>query len=89
MLEEEVKVEDRWRLFRPCRWINLLFTRIRVSAERTVAVAAAEFEAEDGQLPVGAVVGGEVSSGRIRRHFHISLVWRPGGDAVICFLIST
>ena len=32
-LEEEVKVEDYWRFFRPCRWINRPFTYLRVSEE--------------------------------------------------------
>ena len=39
-LEEEVKVEDRRRFFRPCRWINHPFIRLRVSAEGAVAVVA-------------------------------------------------
>ena len=36
---EEVKLEDSQRFFRPCRWINRLFTRLRVSAEGAVADA--------------------------------------------------
>ena len=31
------------------------------------------------------MVGREVVSGGVRRHFHIGLVQRSGGDAVICF----
>ena len=37
--DEEVNVEDRWRFFRPCRWINCPFTRLRVLEEGVVAVA--------------------------------------------------
>ena len=40
-LEEEVKVEDRCVFFRPFRWINLPFTRLRVLTEGGVAVTAA------------------------------------------------
>ena len=31
------------------------------------------------------MVGGEVSSGGVRRRHHINLVHRSGGDTVICF----
>ena len=37
--DEEVNVEDRWRFFRPCRWINCPFTRFMVLEEGVVAVA--------------------------------------------------
>ena len=62
--EEVVKVKDRWRFFRPCRWINRPFMYLRVLAEGAVAVEAAASEAENGCIPGGAVVGGEVGSGR-------------------------
>ena len=84
-LEEEVKVDDRWRFFRPCRWINLPFMRLSFLMEGVVAVVAAAVDAEDGCVPGGAVVGGEVSSGGACHHNHISIVWRSGGDAVTCF----
>ena len=84
-LEEEVKVEDCRRFFRPCRWINRPFTRLRVLEEGELAVAAAALKAEDGYVPGSAVVDGEVGRGGVRHHSHISLVWRLGGDAVICF----
>ena len=45
--EEGVKVEDRRRYFRPCRWNNVPFMRLRVLAEGAVAVAVAASEAED------------------------------------------
>ena len=53
--------------------------------EGAVAVAAATSEAEDGCVPRGTIVGGEVGSNGVRRHHNISLVWRLGGDAFICF----
>ena len=74
-------MEDNRRLFRPCRWINYPFTRLRVLVEGEVAVA--DLEAEDGCIPGGVVIGREVSSGGVRRHHHINLVRRSGGDAVI------
>ena len=78
--EEEMKVKDCWRLFRPCRWINCSFTRIRVLAEGAVGVAAAASEAENGCAPGGAVV----DSNGLTLHFHISIIRRSGGgDAVI------
>ena len=40
---------------------------------------------DDGCIPGGAVVGGEVSSGGVRLPRCIGLVLRSGGDAVICF----
>ena len=86
--EEEVKVEDHRRLFRPCIWINLSFTRLRVLAEGAVAVASSALEAENGCVPGGAVVGGDVGSGGVRYNFHIGLVRRSGGDAVICFYMT-
>ena len=82
--EEEVEVEDCLIFFIPCRWINNPFTHIRVLVEGMLAVAVATSETEDEFTHGGAVVGGEVSSVRIRRHCHISLV---GGDAVICFCL--
>ena len=84
-LEEEVKVDDRWRFFRPCRWINLPFMRLSVLVEGVVAVVATALEAEDGCVPGGAVVGREVGSGGIRCNIHIGIVRRSGGEAVICF----
>ena len=48
-----------------------------------VAVVAATSEAEDECVPRDAVVGREVGSGGLRRHCHIGLVQRSGGDAVI------
>ena len=74
--EEEVKVGDCRRFFRPCRWINLPCTRLRVSAEGAVAVARAASKAEEGCVPGGAVVGGDFESGGVRCHHHIGLVWR-------------
>ena len=35
------------------------------------------------------MVGGEVGSDRVRRHFHTGLVWRLGGDASIYFCMPT
>ena len=87
--EEELKLKDSQRFFSPCRWINSPFTNLRVSAEGAVAVAAAALEAEDRCAPRGAVVGGEVDSGRVHCHSHIGLVCKSGGDAVICFCIPT
>ena len=84
-LEEEVKVEDLQRFFRPCRWINSPFTRLRVLAEAAVAVAEETSKAEDGCVPGGEVVGREVDSGGVRCHRYISLIWRLGGNAIICF----
>ena len=84
-LEEEVKVDDRWRFFRPCRWINLPFMRLSVLVEEVVAVVAAALETEDGCVPGGAVVGGEVNSGGLCHRNHISIVWRSGSYAVTCF----
>ena len=75
--------EDHWRLFRPCRWINSPFTCLRVLEEGEVAVAASE--TEDGCVPGGVVVSGEVGSGGVRCHHHIRLVQRSGGYAVIAF----
>ena len=69
----------------PCRWINRPFTRLRVLAVGAVAVTVASSEAEDRCPPGGEVVGREVDSGRLRRHRHIGLFLRSGGDAVICF----
>ena len=42
-------------------------------------------EQDDGCVPTGAVVGKEVSSSRISHPCRIGIVWRSGGDAVICF----
>ena len=84
-LEKELKVEDCWRLFKPCRWINHPFTHIRILAEGAVAVAAAASEADYGCVPGGAVVGGEVGSSEVHHHYRISLVQRLGGNAVISF----
>ena len=50
-----------------------------------VAAAVAASEAVDICVAGGAVVGGEVGSGRVCCHFHIGIVWWSGGDAVICF----
>ena len=70
-LEEEVEVEDRQRFFKPCICINRPFTRLRVLAEGAEAAPAAVSEEEEGCVPVGAVVGGEVISSGVRRHrFH-------------------
>ena len=80
-------MEDSQIFFRPCRWINTPFTSLRVLTEGAVAVSEAASEAENGCFPRGAVVGGEVGSGGVIFHPHISLVWRSGGDAVICFSI--
>ena len=57
---------------------------IRVSAEGAVAVVEVALEEEDGCVPRGLVVCGEVGSGRVRHHHHINLVQRTGGNAVIC-----
>ena len=54
-----------------------------------VAVAAANSEAEDGCVPRGTIVGGEVGSNGVRRHHNISLVWRLGGDASIYFCMPS
>ena len=81
--EEEVKVEDHWILFRPCRWINCPFTRLRVLTKGVEAVAAAASEAEDGCVPGGTVVGGEVGSGGVCRHCNFDLVQASGGDTFI------
>ena len=78
-------MEDCQILFWPCRWINHPFTRLRVVAEGVVAVVMVASKAEGGCVPGDAVVDGEVGSGRVRRNFGIGLVWRSGGDAVICF----
>ena len=43
--------------------------------EGAVAAVTAALEAEDGCIRKGAVVGGEVSSGRVRRHCRIILDW--------------
>ena len=51
-----------------------------VAAAASVAAAAAALEVEDGCVPRGAVVGGEVGSGGVRRHCHIALVCRSGGQ---------
>ena len=50
--EEEVKVEDRWRLYVPFRWINRSFTCLKVCGEGAVVVAAAAtaLDAEDSKL---------------------------------------
>ena len=44
-LEEELKVENCWRFFRPCRCINRSFTCLRVLVEGSVAVAVLALEA--------------------------------------------
>ena len=80
-----MKVDDRWIFFRPCRWINLPFMRLSVLLEGAVAVVATALEAEDGCVPGGAVIGKEISSGRVCHHHHIGIVWRSGGNAVTCF----
>ena len=49
--EEEVRVEDHWRFFRLCRWINLPFTCLRGSAEGAVEVVAVASEVEDRCAP--------------------------------------
>ena len=46
--EEEVKVEDCRRFFRPCRWINRPFTRLRGFMEGAVADAKS-FIIQNGQ----------------------------------------
>ena len=56
VLEEEVKVEDRQRLFRTYIWIKFPCTCLRVSAEVAVVVAAAASEAEERCFPGSAVV---------------------------------
>ena len=84
-LEEEAKVDDRWRFFRPYKWINLPFMGLSLLVEGLVAVVAASLEAEDGCITGGAVVGGEVRSGGVCHHHHIRIVRRSGGDAVIFF----
>ena len=76
-------MEDSHIFFRPYRWINFPFTRVRVLSEGVVAMV--EKKAEDGYIPVGAVVGGEVFSGGVRFHCHIGPGRRSGGDAVVCF----
>ena len=86
--EEEMKVEDCRRFFRPYRCISCTFTRLRFLAEGAVAVAAANSEAEGGCVPRGALVGREVISGMVCRHRHIGYVWRSGDDAVICILYA-
>ena len=48
-------------------------------------MAVTASESEDRCVPGGAVVGGEVRSGRVRRHRHIGLVQWSGGNEVICF----
>ena len=85
-LQEEV--EDCWRFFRPCIWINRYFTRLRVLVEGAAEVATAASEADDGCVLRGAVVGGEVRSGGVCRHHHIGLVWQSGGNTVICFRMT-
>ena len=52
-------------------------------------MAAAASETEDGCVPRGTVVGGEVCSDGVHRHRHISLVWRSGVDAFILFCIPS
>ena len=42
-----------------------------------------KWEAEDGCVPGGVVVGREVGSGRLRCYLHIILIWKSGDDAVI------
>ena len=79
----EVEVKNCQKLFRPCRWINHPFVCIIVSAQGVVAVAAADLKAEDGCVPVGAVVDREVGSSGVCCHVHIGLVCWLGGDAVI------
>ena len=59
-----------------------------VAAAASVAAAAAALEVEDGCVPRGAVVGGEVGSGGVRRHCHIALVCRSGGNVVVCFYMT-
>ena len=44
-------MEDLRRFFRPCRWINRPFRRLRVLTEEAVAVAVAALEAEDRCVP--------------------------------------
>ena len=39
----------------------------------------------DGCIPRGAMVGREISCSGVRRPCNSSLVWRLGGNAVICF----
>ena len=55
--------------------------------EVAVALTAEALEAENVCVPGGAVVGGEFGNGGVRRHHHIRLVRRLGGDAVICFCV--
>ena len=59
--------------------------RLRVLVEGEVVVAAADPEAEDRCVPGGTVAGIDVGRGRVRCHHTISLFWRLGGDAIICF----
>ena len=42
--EEEVKVEDRRRFFKPCIWTNYPFTCIRVLVEGAVAVVVGDIQ---------------------------------------------
>ena len=48
-------------------------------------MVATALEAEDGCVPGGAVIGREISSGRVCHHHHIGIVRRSGGNAVTCF----
>ena len=78
-----MKVESHQRFFRPCRWINQPFRRLRVLVEGALEVAEATSEAEYRCARGGAVVGREVGSGGVRHHFHIDLVQRSGVNSVI------
>ena len=43
----------------------------------------------DGCVPGGVVIGKEVISGRVCHHSSISIVWWSGGDAVVCFRMTS
>ena len=74
----EVKMEDLWRFFRLCKWINRPFKHLRVLAEGTIEVAATASEAEDRCFPRGAVVDGEFRSGGVHSYRRIILVCQSG-----------
>ena len=76
-------MESHQRFFRPCRWINQPFRRLRVLVEGALEVAEETSEAEYRCARGGAVVGREVGSGGVRGQFHIDLVQRSGVNAVI------
>ena len=51
-------------------------------------MSTSDSEAEDRCVPGGAVVGGEVRISGVRRHRHVDLIRRSGGDAVILFCMA-